>query len=84
VDTKTNSVVAERSQHFQSQLNSPLDSLIDDLRQFRDGSITKDRRRRSAIIAGQVLILALEYQAGRRPSRRTLKGFFYLLGREAA
>lgn len=63
---------------------SPLNSLIHDLRQFRDHSIGKEKRRRSAVLAGQLLILAREYQNGRRPNRRTLKRFFYFVAREAA
>jgi len=67
-------------------VTSPLDSLIQDLRTFRDGSISKDNRsrRRSAVLAGQLLLLAREYQAGNRPNRRTLKRFFYFVAREAA
>jgi len=80
VDAQRDTAGTEQSQYFQSQ--SPLDSLINDLRQFRDHSIAKDRRRRSSILAGQVLILALQYKTGRPPSRLTLKGFFYLLAKE--
>ena len=65
---------------------SPIDSLIQDLRTFREGSISKDNqtRRRSAILAGQIAILAREYQTGKRPNRRTLKRFLYFVSREAA
>jgi hypothetical protein len=64
--------------------SSPLDSLIHDLSDFRDRGLSRDRRRRSAILAGQMAILARQYKTGRPPSRRTLKGFFYLVARELA
>jgi hypothetical protein len=63
---------------------SPLDLLVTDLGALRDGLISKDHRRRSAILAGQLLILAREYRTGRRPNRRTLKRFFHFVAREQA
>jgi hypothetical protein len=83
----TLSANASRSQQFQTQSNpssSPLESLIADLRVLRDGMIGTDRRRRAAILVGQLALLAREYQSGRRPSRRTLKRFFYFVAREQA
>jgi hypothetical protein len=78
---------ASRSQQFQTQSDPsslPLESLIADLRGLRDGMIATDRRRRTAILAGQLLILARSYQNGRRPSRKTLKRFFHFVAREQA
>lgn len=73
-------------QEFRTALEvlSPLEFLIADLRAFRDGRIEKDRHRRSAILAGQLALLACEYQRGRRPSRKTLKRFFHFVAREQA
>jgi hypothetical protein len=71
----------------QNRTNSslaPLESLIADLRDLRDGMIATDRRRRAAILAGQLALLAREYQKGRRPSRKTLKHFFHFVAREQA
>ncbi len=65
-------------------LASPLEFLIADLRGLRDGMVAKDRHRRSAILAGQLALLAREYQKGRRPSRKTLKRFFHFVAREQA
>ncbi len=79
---------ASRSQEFQTKSNfpssSPLESLIADLRGLRDGMIATDRRHRTAILAGQLALLAREYQKGRRPSRKTLKHFFHFVAREQA
>ena len=63
---------------------SPISLLIADLQNLRDKSVSVEKRRRSAIVAGQLLILAREYQNGHRPNRRTLKRFFYFVAREAA
>lgn len=54
---------------------SPIRSLIRDLRILRGEMLTSERLHRSGILAGQLLILASEYQRGRRPSRRKLRGF---------
>lgn len=81
------SVSTLSSQEFQTQTNlaiCPLDSLIADLRGLRDGMIATDRRRRSAILIGQLALLAREYQRGRRPSSKTLKRFFHFVAREQA
>jgi len=61
-----------------------LESLIADLRGLRDGMIGRDKRHRAAILAGQLALLAREYQRGRRPSRKTLKRFFHFVAREQA
>lgn len=66
------------------QDSSPLDLLVSDLRGLRNGMIDKTRRHRSAILVGQLAILAGEYRDGRRPSRRTLRRFFYLIGQGKA
>jgi hypothetical protein len=58
--------------------------LIADLRTLRDGMIATDWRRRTAILAGQLALLAREYQRGRRPSRKMLKRFFHFVAREQA
>lgn len=74
-----------RSQQFRTQSNpchSPMESLVADLRGLRDARIATDRRCRSAILAGQLLLLVREYQRGRRPSRKTLKRFFHFVARE--
>ena len=63
---------------------SPLDRLVSDLRGLRNGMIRRSRRRRSAILVGQLAILASEYRNGNRPSRRTLRRFFYLIGEDKA
>jgi hypothetical protein len=64
--------------------DSPLENLIGDLRDIRNGMISKDRRRRPAILIGQLALLASEYKNGRRPTRRRLRGFFYFVCREKA
>ena len=74
----------EISSSQENERSSPIDSLITDLRGLRAGMIEKDRRRRSAILIGQLALLASEYQKGRRPSRRNLKRFFYFVSREQA
>jgi hypothetical protein len=61
-----------------------LDLLITDLRDIRAKMLATEKRRRSGILAGQVLILARSYQAGRRPSHRSLKRFLWFLSRELA
>jgi hypothetical protein len=77
--------VSSSSQENQNELAfSPLDSLITDLRALRSGMIATDRRRRSAILIGQLTLLASEYRKGRRPSRHTLKRFFHFVAREQA
>jgi len=80
------SVSGPLRQEFQTEFSfpSPLEFLIADLRGLRDGMIAKDRHRRSAILAGQLVLLAREYQSGRRPSRKTLKRFFHFVAREQA
>ena len=65
-------------------LSNPLDCLIADLGWLRDGMIAKDRKRRSAVLAGQLRILASAYRDGSRPRHRDLKRFFYFVTREAA
>ena len=64
--------------------DSPLETLISDLGEIRRKMIAAERRRKSGVLAGQLLILARSYQQGKRPSRRTLKRFFYFVTREAA
>ncbi|MGO9590660.1 MAG: hypothetical protein ACLP3K_11535 [Candidatus Acidiferrales bacterium] len=59
-----------------------LETLIADLRDLRGKMIAKERGRKSGVLAGQFRILAESYQNGRRPSRRSLKQFFYLITRE--
>jgi hypothetical protein len=77
--------VGSNSQENQNELAcSPLDSLITDLRALRSSMISKDRRRRSAILIGQLTLLASEYRKGHRPSRHTLKRFFHFVAREQA
>ena len=76
-----------RSQEFQPESNHapfPLKWLITDLRGFRDGMIGKERWYRAAILAGQLALLAREYERGRRPSRKALKRFFHFVAREQA
>jgi hypothetical protein len=63
---------------------SPLDALVNDLSEIRRKMFAAERRRKSGVLAGQLLILARSYQEGKRPSRRTLKRFFYFVAREAA
>ena len=63
---------------------APLDILIDDLRDIRTKMLSTEKRRRSGVLAGQLLILARSYQSGKRPNRRTLKRFFWFVSREAA
>jgi hypothetical protein len=63
---------------------SSLEVLISDLRDIRNGMISKGRRRRPAILIGQLALLASEYKNGRRPSRKRLRGFFYFVCREKA
>jgi hypothetical protein len=63
---------------------SPLEILIGDLRDIRAKMLATEKRRRSGVLAGQLLILARSYQVGRRPSRRTLKRFFWFVSGEAA
>lgn len=75
------------SQGFQPESNSahfPLKWLISDLRGFRDGMIGKDRWHRAGILAGQLALLAREYERGRRPSRKALKRFLHFVAREQA
>jgi hypothetical protein len=79
------SVSTLSSQEFQpesSPAHFPLKWLINDLRGFRDGMIGKERSHRAAILAGQLALLAREYERGRRPSRKTLKQFFRFVARE--
>lgn len=84
VEQKLASELAQR-QDIQSQPDSsPISLLIADLQSLRNKSISVEKRRRSAIVAGQLLILAREYRCGRRPNRRTLKRFFYFVAKEAA
>jgi hypothetical protein len=74
-----------RSQQFQTKSTpccSPMESLVADLHGLRDAMIVTDRRRRSAILTGQLLLLVREYQRGRRPSRKSLKRFFQFVARE--
>lgn len=61
---------------------SPLESLIADLRGLRDALFVRDRGQRAAILAGQLALLAREYQRGRRPSHKNLKRFFRFVARE--
>jgi hypothetical protein len=70
------------SQDFETK--TPLELLIADLRGIRDGMMATDQRRRTGILAGQLALLAREYQKGRRPSRKTLKRFFHFVAREQA
>jgi hypothetical protein len=67
-----------------SSQNLPLENLISDLRWVRARMLPTGRRRPSGVLAGQLLILALTYQTGRRPSRHTLNRFFRFVSREAA
>jgi hypothetical protein len=72
------------SQDYSAQrVSSPLDQLISDLRHFRDKSLAKSHRRRSAILVGQFLILATQYKTN-PPTRKRLKNFLYYIGREEA
>ncbi len=84
MDSRNVAPTAGVSQQFQPNPSSSLDSLIADLRGLRNGMISKDRRRRSAILIGQMLLLAREYQLGRPPNRKTLRRFFYFVTREQA
>lgn len=84
MDSRNVALDGTASQQFQPNSGSPLDSLIHDLRRLRDDRIGKDRHRRSAILVGQVLILALEYKTGRSLNKRTLKRFFHFVAREQA
>lgn len=59
-----------------------LELLIADLRGLRDEMIKRDRRERWAILAGQLALLAREYQRGCRPSRKTLRRFFHFVAGE--
>lgn len=52
-----------------------LKTLIRDLRVVRGEMVFTERQHRSGVLAGQLLLLALEYQHGHRPSRRRLRGF---------
>ena len=64
-----------------------LKNLICDLRVLRGEMLPSELVHRSGILAGQLLILASEYQRGRRPSKSTLRGFLHLVtgeGRKAA
>jgi hypothetical protein len=71
--------------HAPSDLpGAAIDSLVTDLRELRDRLVAKDRRRRSAILVGQLALLAREYRDGNRPNRRTLKRFFHFVAREQA
>jgi hypothetical protein len=64
---------------------SPLKKFICDLRLLRGEMLSSERLHRSGILAGQLLILASEYQRGRQPSRRKLRGFLRLIcGEEKA
>lgn len=84
VEQKLASEIAQR-QDVQSQPDSsPISLLIADLQSLRNKSVSVEKRRRSGIVAGQLLILAREYQNGRRPNRRTLKRFFYFVAKETA
>lgn len=67
---------SQSQQNWPISSPSPLESLIADLRDLRDGLIARDRRQRAAILAGQLALLAAEYQRGRRPSRKNLRLFF--------
>jgi len=82
MDTQRNTAVAEQSQEASRHEAPPLDLLVADLRHFRDTSLPRERRRRAAVLAGQLLILALQYRTGRPPNRRTLKRFFYFVAQE--
>lgn len=62
----------------------PLEWLVTDMRGFRDAMIRKERWHRAAILAGQLALLAREYQCGRRPSCKALKRFFHFVAREQA
>ena len=62
----------------------PLEILIDDLRAIRAKMLPTEKRRKSGVLAGQLLILAQSYQSGKRPSRRTLKRFFWFVAKERA
>ncbi len=63
---------------------SPLEVLISDLGEVRRKLLTAERRRKSGVLAGQLLILARSYQEGKRPSRRSLRRFFHFVAREQA
>jgi hypothetical protein len=72
------------SQEIKSRtVSSPLDQLIGDLRYFRDKSLAKGHRHRSAILVGQFLILATQYKTN-PPTRKRLKNFLYYIAREEA
>lgn len=70
-----------RRQGFKPQ-SKQLEFLIADLRGLRDGTIGTDQRQRSAVLIGQLALLASEYQRGRRPSRKALKRFFRFVAQE--
>jgi hypothetical protein len=83
MDTQRNTAVADQSQEERSEA-LPLDLLIGDLRHLRETSLARERKRRSGVLAGQLLILARSYQSGRRPTRRTLRRFFFFVAKEQA
>lgn len=60
-----------------------LRNLICDLRLLRHEMLPSERLHRSGILAGQLLILASEYQRGRTPSKRKLRGFLRLISGES-
>lgn len=65
------------------QVTSPLDRLIEDLKHFRHSYLVNGRRRRSAVLAGMILILLNQYRI--RPLSRTkLQRFLYWLEQQEA
>jgi hypothetical protein len=61
---------------------SPLALVIGDLRTQRNELLPICHLRHVGRVAGQLVLLLREYERGKRPSRRTLRIFLGLMGRE--
>ncbi|MGA8872465.1 MAG: hypothetical protein WB460_15060 [Candidatus Acidiferrales bacterium] len=59
-----------------------LDQLVQDIRVIRQRSFSKNPKSRTGVVAGQVLLLLIEAQKGKRLPRRSLHGFFRFISRD--
>jgi hypothetical protein len=59
-----------------------LEGVVRDLRVIRQRSFSTNPRSRTGIVAGQLLLLLRELQGGKRPSRRSLRGFVRFVARD--
>lgn len=57
-----------------------LDELIEDVRSVRNRAFSNNPRSRAGVAAGQFMLLLLQLRSGLRPSRKSLRNFFFFVG----